>query len=63
MAGDEPVHGVDRWRAVHGAQQLADWSCGAEIHEESNAAATVAGNRRAVETHEPPASASLVRGN
>jgi hypothetical protein len=48
---------------VHGAQELADRSRGAEIHEEDNAAAAVAGNGRAVETHEPPASASLVRGN
>ena len=63
MAGDEPVHGVHHWRGVHDAEQPADRPRGAEIREEGNAAAAVAGNGRAVSAHEPPAFASLVGGN
>jgi hypothetical protein len=47
---------------VQRTEQL-DGSRGAEIDEEGNAAAAITGDGRAVATHEPPASASLVRRN
>ena len=48
---------------MHLAEQRAEGPCGAEMHEQGNAAAAVTGDRCAVATHEPPASASLVGGD